>query len=163
MPRETTLPWTAYTPAEKRRARRLAKQGRARITEEHHAYIGAKKLVSTVALYVEPICAEGGAANRIARRENKMQKTHAEKAWVPSSMDLDAAIAAIKTATAAAKEGDAAARRFMDHLSRLDYATRDAEQMREEANHRLRDIHDQQERVLLAMIREYPQPQTAKE
>lgn len=51
------LPYTAYTPAEKRKARRLAKQGRVRLTEERHTYVGAKKFVSTVALYVEPVVA----------------------------------------------------------------------------------------------------------
>jgi len=49
------MPWTASTPAQKRRARAMAKRGEARITEMPANYIGRRGLVVSTELLVEPI------------------------------------------------------------------------------------------------------------
>jgi len=47
--------WTAYTHAEKRKARRLEKAGKVRITEEAANYVGKRGLVVNRCLTVTPI------------------------------------------------------------------------------------------------------------
>jgi hypothetical protein len=50
-----SLSWTARTAADKARARRLIKQGRARITSTvHETYIGKRGIVNYEAWNVEP-------------------------------------------------------------------------------------------------------------
>jgi hypothetical protein len=56
----TGIEWTAITPSEKRKARRLEAQGKARITEVSANYIGKRGLVVTRSLIVTQIAkAEG--------------------------------------------------------------------------------------------------------
>lgn len=53
---DTKQSWTARTAAEKARARRLVKAGKAKVAgTAHETYIGKRGIVSYEAWYVEPI------------------------------------------------------------------------------------------------------------
>jgi len=53
------MPWTAVTPAQKRRARAMEKRGEVSITEVASNYVGRHGLVVNRDLYVEPITKQG--------------------------------------------------------------------------------------------------------
>ena len=53
-------PWTASTPAQKRRARAMQKRGEVRLTEFPANYVGRRGLVVSTEYLVEPIVKQQG-------------------------------------------------------------------------------------------------------